>query len=286
MFKDSLFSSRSIETVHALLILCIWLCPLSSLSEEPSHIYSGLATQTSLQLGLHRPMQAYSHINDTSDPSAYSITKVKLTTWLACFLVGQMQASSLGVLPPTTLDPQLLDAFDNPTVELHLSQLCRIHYLLGQASLSLRSDGPIPSGLLDPSARLDVIKLRGKDFDTLRDRYLSNMSDGEDYFLKLLRSPYKLQVEVLQDHIERVCQALTTCSPDDINYKASQALQTLPYLEDKKLSPPIVSRMEASVFYDLLRIWVENNFVRTKAADQETQVPDLNSFDWAFKTSS
>ncbi|KAH8817145.1 hypothetical protein F5884DRAFT_243948 [Xylogone sp. PMI_703] len=344
MVKDSLFSPRSIETIQALLILCVWPCPLSSLSEEPSHIYSGLATQMSLQLGLHRPMQAYSHLNDSPDPSIHSTAEVKLTTWMACFLVGQIQASSLGVPPPTTLDPQLLKAFDNPMIDIHLTQLCRIHYLLGQAGLSLRSDSPTPSGLMDATARLDMIKLQAEHFDTLQKQHLNNMSDmvkimfltarvklrsfallddmpsssellnivkdaQEDacavidlcchinlstspYYVrrampycafvlvKFLRSPYKMQVEVLQDHLERVCQALTASSPEDINYKASQALQTLPYLEDKKLSPPIVSRMEASVFYDLLRIWVENNFARTKPTEQETQNFDLDGFDW------
>lgn len=347
MVKETLFSPRSIETVQALLILCVWPCPFSSLSEDPSHFYSGLATQMSLQMGLHRPTQAYSHMRVSSDP-LNSTAEIKLTTWLACFVVGQMQASTLGVPPGITVDLQLVRAFDDSTVDPSLAQLCRIYHQLHQASVSLSSSSQTSSGLLDPIVRLNTIKQYGEHFDSLREQHLTTMSnavkiaflnarvhlwsfallgdlpsspellkiieDAKDdacnvidlcyhtnlsmapYFVrrgmsycafvlvKLLRSPYKTQVEVLQDAIERVCQALTTtaCSPDDINYKACQALRALPYLEDKKLTPPIVSRMEASVFYDLLRIWAENGYARSKAIaiDQESQICDFNGFDW------
>jgi hypothetical protein len=104
--------------------------------------------------------------------------------------------------------------------------------------------------------------------------------------VKFLRSLYQMQTEVLEDHIERVCQALGTsaCSQEDIDYKACRALRALPYLEDRKFAPPVVSRMGVSVVYDLLRIWAENGHGRTKTTEQETQICDLDGFDWTSFT--
>ncbi|KAL6241763.1 Regulatory protein leu3 [Rhinocladiella similis] len=102
--------------------------------------------------------------------------------------------------------------------------------------------------------------------------------------VKLLRSGYSAESEVLQDSIDRARQALksTVTSPDDIHRKASETIQKLLYIEDKKLSPQIYTRMGASVVYDLLRIWSEYKYgiVPHQLADDQTI--DLEGFDWNF----
>lgn len=100
--------------------------------------------------------------------------------------------------------------------------------------------------------------------------------------VKILRSHYSTESEVLQDHIERVRQALstTTSSPDDTYRKACQTIQWLTYVEDKKLSAPIYTRMGASLVYDLLRTYSENKFGPSLVPDEPGI--DLDGFDWNF----
>lgn len=347
MVSESMYSPRSVEIVQALLILCVWPGTITSLSHDPSHLYSSMAVQMSLQLGLHQPS---SYGCDSPDFASSSAAEVKLATWLACLIVGHMQASALGVPPFLTIDHQHLKVLDSPMVDVNLSRLCRIHHLLDQANQSLSSQCPTASGILDTGARLGMIRQFGEQFCSLREQYLGNMNNvvtiallsakvqlwsfaffddipvspellkivndaKEDacevidlcyhrnlatapYYVrramcycafvlvKFMRSLYHVQTEVLEDHIERVCQALSTstCSQEDIDYKACNALRALPYIEDKKLSPPIASRMGASVVYDLLRIWAENDYGRTRSIEQDTQMCDLDVFDWTSFT--
>ena len=119
-------SSYSVETIQALLIMCIWPFKAARLSEDPSQFYSSIATQMSLQLGLHRPSQPYWPLQhgSLSGPLTAADKDVRLTTWLSCYLVNQMQSSAQGVPPSILVDSNLLDAFDNPAVDRDLSQLC------------------------------------------------------------------------------------------------------------------------------------------------------------------
>jgi hypothetical protein len=99
--------------------------------------------------------------------------------------------------------------------------------------------------------------------------------------VKILRSGQATHREVLNDNIGKVREALiaTVDSEDDIIHKACQYLQDLPYLEDKRLSPPIVSRMGVSILYDLLRIYVEHHH-HSSQSNEEAQTLDLDGFDW------
>jgi hypothetical protein len=83
---------------------------------------------------------------------------------------------------------------------------------------------------------------------------------------------------MLHDSIERARQSLSTTisAPDDINGKACTILQELPYVEDKHRSPPILSRMGASIFYDTLRVYWEQCLERQMPAEYL----DLDRFDW------
>ena len=101
--------------------------------------------------------------------------------------------------------------------------------------------------------------------------------------VKILRSGYSTESEVLQDDIERVRQALsaTASSPDEVHRKACETIRKLLYIEDRKLSPPIYTRMGASVVYDLLRIYAEDKY-RSVTSQEDNQMIDLEGFDWDF----
>ncbi|KAJ9606066.1 Regulatory protein leu3 [Cladophialophora chaetospira] len=101
--------------------------------------------------------------------------------------------------------------------------------------------------------------------------------------VKILRSGYSTETEVLQDDIERVRQALSTTisSPDEVHRKASETIRKLLYIEDRKLSPPIHTRMGASVIYDLLRIYAEDKYGGIPC-QADNQTIDLEGFDWNF----
>jgi hypothetical protein len=100
--------------------------------------------------------------------------------------------------------------------------------------------------------------------------------------VKVLRSHSSIDSEVLQDKIEQVRQTLSTTasSPDDTYRKACHIIHMLTYVEDKRLSPPIYTRMGASVVYDLLRVCAEHKFGFNPEIDE--QGIDLDGFDWNF----
>ena len=269
--------------------------------------------------------------------------EVRLTTWLACYVVNQMQSSHLGMPSSILPDANLLAAFENPEVEPVLSQLCRIYYLLMQSSWDISANAPTPTGMLDPAARLTMIRHHAKQLVALEEQHLAQMGDvvkvsllyvrlqlhsfallddvplSDDLLdlvkdaeatacelidvtygmnlaiapihtrramcyaafvlVRLLQLPYDVQRELLHDSIERVRQSMSTAitAPDDINHKACTLLQELPYFEDKHRSPPILSRMGASIFYDTLRVYWEHCL--------EKQMPeeylDIDRFDWS-----
>lgn len=79
--------SRSLKTMQALLLLCVWPFPHQQTINDPSPMYCSLATHVGYQLGLHRPL----HRSDFKD-SAIRLTTSDLTdrkTWYGCFIVNQ-----------------------------------------------------------------------------------------------------------------------------------------------------------------------------------------------------
>jgi len=72
-----------------------------------------------------------------------------------------------------------------------------------------------------------------------------------------------------------VSSALTSSasSPDDLVNKACIMFQTLPFLEDLKQSPPLVSRMASWISYDERRIFWEN-WSRMRAPDGDGDADD------------
>ncbi|OIW32827.1 hypothetical protein CONLIGDRAFT_153799 [Coniochaeta ligniaria NRRL 30616] len=347
MIADTIHAaSHSVDTIQALLIMCIWPFKTARLSEDPSHFYCSIATQMSLELGLHRPSQPYWPLRhgSLSGPSTVGMDQeIRLTTWLACYVVNQMQSSHMGLPSSTAADANLLAAFGSPAVEPSLSQLCRIYHLLMQSSWEISANAPTPTGMLDPAARLTMIRHYRKQLAALEQLYLGQMDDvvrisllysrlqlcsfallddvplsegpldlvseaeatacelieltygmnlsiapiyarramcyGVFVLVRLLQLPYDVQREMLHDSIERARQSLSTTinTPDDISGKACTILQDLLYVEDKHRSPPILSRMGASIFYDTFRVYWEQCLER----QMPIEYLDLDRFDWA-----
>lgn len=180
MITDTIHgTSHSVDTVQALLIMCIWPFKTTRLSEDPSHFYSSIATQMSLQLGLHRPNQPYWPLRhgSLSGPSTVVDEETRLTTWLACYVVNQMQSSHLGVPASMLVDSNLIAAFGNPTVEPVLSQLCRVYHVLKELSWEISANAPSPTGLIDPAGRLTMIRHYREQLAALEQQHLTPMTD-------------------------------------------------------------------------------------------------------------
>ncbi|KEF62171.1 uncharacterized protein A1O9_00143 [Exophiala aquamarina CBS 119918] len=347
MVADSIHAyPRSIETAQAILILCMWPFKISGMRDDPSLMYSGIATQMCLQLG-HPSSSQHASAKSTPDGSGgVGEACDQTSTLLACFIVNRVHSGYLG-LPATTLaHPKILRAFEDPAIDPTLSQLGRIYHLVGEAIVAIGANGPCPTGMLEPDSRLTMIKVYGEQLSELQERYLQGMKgivkvsyffarlqiwsfallddmifsedlikiyhSAEDeacqiielcydmnlaaspyhfrraicysgfVLVKILRSPYcHMKRELLEDNVERARQALSTTasSPDDIFCKACQVLEELLYLEDKKRTAPIFSRMGASMMFDMLRIYWENWHDRNMP-EEVPSLLDLDAIDW------
>lgn len=335
-----------VETVHALLILCVWPFKISGMRDDPSLMYSGIATQMCMQLGHPSSSQ---HASIKSIPqSKHDVVddRVKTTALLACFVVNQIHSAYLGLPATSSAHPKIVRAFEDPLIDTTLSQLGRIYHLLGEAIIAISTNGSSPSGMLEPNARLTMINIYGEQLSELQRRYIRDM-DGivkVSYFfarlqiwsfallddmmfsedlikifhtaeeeackiielcydmnlaaapyhfrraicyggfvlVKILRSPYcPVKRELLEDNIERARQALSTTvsAPDDIFCKACRILEELQYLEDKKRTAPIFSRMGASMMFDMLRIYWEN-WADRNLPEEAPSLLDLDGIDW------
>lgn len=84
--SESILDPRSLPTIQALLILCLWPMPYAALIDDPSWNFSGIAIYKALRLGLHRPLDRLIQQTNGDGHMARAMYK----TWLVCFLVGQM----------------------------------------------------------------------------------------------------------------------------------------------------------------------------------------------------
>jgi hypothetical protein len=160
LLADTIHSPpRTIATIQALLIMSTWPFSVTSVTEDPSDFYCGIATQMALRLGLHRPSQSHLHAYGSEEhANARTVDReVQLTTWLACFIVSQRHFLLRGVPQPAWVDIHLLKAFEDALVDPVLTQLCHIYHTLMQAYLSIGAKAATPSGMLEPGSRLTAI---------------------------------------------------------------------------------------------------------------------------------
>ncbi|KAH8890610.1 hypothetical protein GQ53DRAFT_765808 [Thozetella sp. PMI_491] len=174
-------NSHSVETIQALLVMCMWPFRINRLSEDPSPFYSSIATQMSLQLGLHRPGQPYwplRHGSFSGPTTTVADEEIRRSTWLACFAVNQMQSSYLGVPPSTTGDANLLICVEHPTIDPSLAQHCRIYHLLMKLCWEIGANAPTPTGMVEPAARMIMIRHYAEQLSTLERQHLRHMADS------------------------------------------------------------------------------------------------------------
>ena len=83
---------QQVETIHALLLLCLWPVPQPRHFYNPAWNYVGLAVSAAMQLNCHSPSGSSSGTNGWNglghvDASELS-TIDQARTWLGCFWVG------------------------------------------------------------------------------------------------------------------------------------------------------------------------------------------------------
>ncbi|KAK0701309.1 hypothetical protein B0H67DRAFT_98217 [Lasiosphaeris hirsuta] len=104
--SQSILAPRSLPAIQALLILCLWPMPYAALIDDPSWVFSGMAIQKALQLGMYRPLES---LIDYAKGD-HRVARSMQDTWLACLVVGQMQSTRHGIpstIPLEHMDPQL-----------------------------------------------------------------------------------------------------------------------------------------------------------------------------------
>lgn len=79
---------NTLFTVQALLVLCTWPFPASSLWLEATPVWSSIAVSIAQQLGLHRPDNAAEFMRVRPRPGVV-LEDERLRTWVACSIVAQ-----------------------------------------------------------------------------------------------------------------------------------------------------------------------------------------------------
>jgi hypothetical protein len=83
---------RQIETIHALLLLCLWPIPRRHYFDNPAWNYAGLATNAVIQLQCQCPMDYGDEQNAWPGFSPRAEDEVDMADrarpWLGCFRVG------------------------------------------------------------------------------------------------------------------------------------------------------------------------------------------------------
>jgi hypothetical protein len=76
---------RSVHTIQALLIICLWPLPVKKQIYDPSWGYCSLAVSAALQIGLHQSGSQWEY--GFHKLSARDV-EFRTKTWLGCFLVN------------------------------------------------------------------------------------------------------------------------------------------------------------------------------------------------------
>lgn len=83
---------QNLETVHAILLLCLWPIPKMRNAYDPAWNYVGLATNAALSLNCHQPTGRdglFAHYKGMIDTPAFEMDPgIQGMTWLGCFQIG------------------------------------------------------------------------------------------------------------------------------------------------------------------------------------------------------
>lgn len=84
---------QHLETIHALLLLCLWPIPQARHFSNPAWNYVGLVINAALQLNCHSPTgpRSETHGWKGGDVAVYELSvQDQARTWLGCFWVGNV----------------------------------------------------------------------------------------------------------------------------------------------------------------------------------------------------
>ena len=167
---------RSIETVQALLIMCMWPFPFGSTLQDPSCIYSGVATQIGLQIGLHRP--SLQHEFSSRRQILEVNERARRATWLSCYIVTQMQTSRLGIPQHIHDDYTLTQSIESQDLPPNLVSLARVAHLSNQFSTMIGANAPNLTGLVQPFTRVDMVGYFHAQLTKMESEHLDDMLDA------------------------------------------------------------------------------------------------------------
>ena len=276
---------RSVEVVQALLVLCMWPFPFYSTLSDPSLCYCGIATSIGLQIGLHRPSlsQEFSSRKQVLDVGDHE----RKTTWMAVYVVNQMQAGRLGVPMSIQADFTFLDALETPNISPILVALCRISRLTIQLTTTIGANAQNLSGLLEPATRVDMVRFFSMELDSLRRRHFPEMPPAVE--IAFLTSKLHLWSFILHDDIP--------CSQDVIEfiYQAEKDATTLIQLASQKnlarcpfhvarsvlYSAVVLVKILASAYPSQPQVLLDQIHLASRTLSSAVRVPDDHAARWS-----
>ncbi|KAL3454031.1 hypothetical protein BJX65DRAFT_83215 [Aspergillus insuetus] len=148
------------RVVKALCLLCTWPLPTTSQRTDATFMLCGLMMQISMQLGLHRPVQAEEFTTFKMEGQGEAV-KDRLQTWVLCNIVAQNVATGYGQPPGTIYDwalepASLRDADYHPSEDLRTR--LRIEKFCDRVTKSLYSSRPDPAEFIS-SEKLLIVQL-------------------------------------------------------------------------------------------------------------------------------
>ncbi|KKK24903.1 C6 zinc finger domain protein, partial [Aspergillus rambellii] len=148
------------RVVKALCLLCTWPLPTTSQRTDATFMLCGLMMQISMQLGLHRPVQAEEFTTFQMEGQGEAV-KDRLQTWVICNIVAQDVATGYGQPPGTIYDwalepASLRDADYHPSEDLRIR--LRIEKFCDRVTKALYSSRPDPAEFIS-SEKLLIVQL-------------------------------------------------------------------------------------------------------------------------------
>ncbi|KAE8377185.1 hypothetical protein BDV26DRAFT_264046 [Aspergillus bertholletiae] len=162
--------------VKALCLLCTWPIPTTSQRKDATFMLCGLMMQISMQLGLHRPVQAEEFTTFRIGHS--EAVKDRLQTWVVCNIVAQNIATGYGQPPGTIYDwvfepSSLQDAGYYPSEDLRTRLY--IEKFCDRITKSLYNSKPDPTEFIKPE-RLLIVQLLENELRDMEASFGRNIS--------------------------------------------------------------------------------------------------------------
>ncbi|KIW97796.1 uncharacterized protein Z519_01380 [Cladophialophora bantiana CBS 173.52] len=163
---------RSLENVHAILLLCVWPTPKRRILHDPSWAFIGIAVNSCMALNCHKPLAQRQTVPNGTDAYRNVDVRTRCLTWLACFSVGTQTAIFLGFAPPMSSFHQLKyvrKAIDQLTCWLSCESqaglaICEI---MCNYAVSLED-------LEDPAAHLSLTNMFDSRLDNIKQTYFAH----------------------------------------------------------------------------------------------------------------